>query len=81
MHACTAQAAAAPIFHVNADDPEAVVIVCEIAAEFRQRFKKDVVVDIVGYRRHGAACLPACLLLCCSAAFCLPAACCLPAAY
>jgi 2-oxoglutarate dehydrogenase E1 component len=47
------QAVAAPIFHVNADDPEQVLIVCEIAAEFRQRFGKDVVVDVVGYRRHG----------------------------
>eukprot|EP00276_Gloeochaete_wittrockiana_P008089 CAMPEP_0184647944 /NCGR_PEP_ID=MMETSP0308-20130426/4991_1 /TAXON_ID=38269 /ORGANISM="Gloeochaete witrockiana, Strain SAG 46.84" /LENGTH=1014 /DNA_ID=CAMNT_0027079379 /DNA_START=1 /DNA_END=3045 /DNA_ORIENTATION=- len=43
----------APILHVNGDDPEAVVHACRIAAEFRQTFKKDVVVDIVCYRRHG----------------------------
>jgi 2-oxoglutarate dehydrogenase E1 component len=43
----------APIFHVNGDDPEAVVHVSRIATEFRHRFKKDVVVDIVCYRRHG----------------------------
>ncbi|HLJ63967.1 MAG TPA: 2-oxoglutarate dehydrogenase E1 component, partial [Stellaceae bacterium] len=43
----------APIFHVNGDDPEAVVHVSRIATEFRQRFKKDVVVDIFCYRRHG----------------------------
>jgi 2-oxoglutarate dehydrogenase E1 component len=43
----------APIFHVNGDDPEAVVHVTRIATEFQHRFKKDVVVDIVCYRRHG----------------------------
>merc|ERR1719412_85466 len=43
----------APIFHVNADDPEAVTFVCKIAAEYRATFHKDVVVDIVGYRKHG----------------------------
>ncbi|GGF08484.1 2-oxoglutarate dehydrogenase subunit E1 [Aliidongia dinghuensis] len=43
----------APIFHVNGDDPEAVVHVCRIATEFRQVFKKDVVVDMFCYRRHG----------------------------
>jgi 2-oxoglutarate dehydrogenase E1 component len=43
----------APIFHVNGDDPEAVVHVSRIATEFRQRFKKDVIVDIFCYRRHG----------------------------
>jgi len=43
----------APIFHVNGDDPEAVVHVSRIATEFRSRFKKDVVVDMFCYRRHG----------------------------
>jgi 2-oxoglutarate dehydrogenase E1 component len=43
----------APIFHVNGDDPEAVVHVARIATEFRQRFKKDVVVDMFCYRRFG----------------------------
>jgi 2-oxoglutarate dehydrogenase E1 component len=43
----------APIFHVNGDDPEAVVHVTRIATEFRMQFKRDVVVDIVCYRRHG----------------------------
>jgi len=42
-----------PIFHVNGDDPEAVVHVARIAAEFRQRFKKDVIIDMFCYRRHG----------------------------
>jgi 2-oxoglutarate dehydrogenase E1 component len=42
-----------PIFHVNSDDPEATLHVCRIAMEFRQQFKKDVVVDLVCYRRHG----------------------------
>ncbi|MEO8651689.1 MAG: 2-oxoglutarate dehydrogenase E1 component [Hyphomicrobiaceae bacterium] len=43
----------APIFHVNGDNPEAVVHVAKIAAEFRQRFQKPVVIDMVCYRRHG----------------------------
>ncbi|MGI9607320.1 MAG: multifunctional oxoglutarate decarboxylase/oxoglutarate dehydrogenase thiamine pyrophosphate-binding subunit/dihydrolipoyllysine-residue succinyltransferase subunit [Acidimicrobiales bacterium] len=43
----------APIFHVNADDPEACVRVAQIAFEYRQRFNKDVVIDMIGYRRHG----------------------------
>ena len=42
-----------PIFHVNAEDPEAVVRVAEIAAKYRQTFASDVVVDLIGYRRHG----------------------------
>jgi 2-oxoglutarate dehydrogenase E1 component len=44
---------AAPIFHVNGDDPEAVVHVSRIAMEFRQEFKKDVVIDMFCYRRYG----------------------------
>ena len=43
----------APVFHVNGDDPESVVRVCQIAADYRQQFKADVVVDIFCYRRHG----------------------------
>jgi 2-oxoglutarate dehydrogenase E1 component len=42
-----------PIFHVNAEDPEAVVRVAAIAANYRHEFASDVVVDIIGYRRHG----------------------------
>ena len=42
-----------PIFHVNAEDPDAVVRVAAIAAEYRATFGTDVVVDLIGYRRHG----------------------------
>ena len=45
--------AEAPIFHVNGDDPEAVALVTRLAFEFRQEFKKDVVVDIVCFRKLG----------------------------
>jgi len=48
-----AKAVQAPIFHVNGDDPEACVHVARIATEFRQRFQKDVVIDLFCYRRHG----------------------------
>jgi 2-oxoglutarate decarboxylase len=43
----------APIFHVNGDDPEACVRVARMAYDFRQQFKKDVVIDMLCYRRHG----------------------------
>ncbi|MEM7122252.1 MAG: 2-oxoglutarate dehydrogenase E1 component [Pseudomonadota bacterium] len=48
-----AKMVAAPIFHVNGDDPEAVIHVARLAAEFRQEFGRDVVIDIFCYRRHG----------------------------
>ncbi len=48
-----AKSVQAPILHVNGDDPEAVVFCARMAAEFRQEFATDVVLDIVCYRRHG----------------------------
>jgi len=52
---CTdvAKTVSAPIFHVNSDDPESVVHCARIAIEYRQKFKKDVVIDMICYRRHG----------------------------
>ncbi len=42
-----------PIFHVNADDPEACVLVARLAFGYRQKFRRDVLIDLVGYRRYG----------------------------
>ncbi len=52
---CTAVAKMlqAPVFHVNGEDPEAVAQVVNMALDFRARFKRDVVIDMYGYRRHG----------------------------
>jgi len=48
-----AKAVQAPIFHVNGDDPEAVTFCCKLAIEFRQKFDKDLVIDMWCYRRFG----------------------------
>lgn len=42
-----------PIFHVNSDDPEAVIAVCRLATEFRAQFKRDVIIDVICYRKYG----------------------------
>lgn len=43
----------APVLHVNADDPEAVIWTAKLALAYRQKFHRDIVVDLIGYRRHG----------------------------
>lgn len=42
-----------PIIHVNADCPESVIHCCKVAAEYRSKFHRDIVIDLIGYRRHG----------------------------
>ncbi len=51
--ACIARRQSIPIFHVNAEDVDAVVRVARLATEYRYRFGTDVVIDLIGYRRHG----------------------------
>ena len=43
----------APIVHVNADDPEMVEKIAKMSVDFRQKFGKDFIIDIIGYRRYG----------------------------
>src|SRR5205085_1829645 len=43
----------APVLHVNGEDPEAVCAAVRVALDYRQRFANDVVIDLIGYRRHG----------------------------
>ena len=48
-----AKIVSAPVFHVNADDPEAVIWVATLALAYRQKYQKDIVIDLIGYRKHG----------------------------
>ena len=52
---CTdvAKVVLSPVFHVNGDDVEAITLVCKLAMEFRQKFHRDVFIDILGYRKYG----------------------------
>src|SRR5690606_40555995 len=52
---CTdvAKTTLSPVFHVNADDVEAVIQVIEIAVAYRQEFKQDIFIDLLGYRKYG----------------------------
>src|SRR6202008_237053 len=51
--ACIARRQSIPIFHVNGEDVDAVVRVARLATEYRYKFGTDVVIDLIGYRRHG----------------------------
>ncbi len=42
-----------PALHVNSDAPEEVVKICKVATEYRQKYNSDVIIDLIGYRRHG----------------------------
>ncbi len=42
-----------PVLHVNGDDVESVIFCAELAAEFRQQFRRDIIIDMVCYRKHG----------------------------
>src|SRR6202522_331000 len=53
--ACIARRQSIPIFHVNAEDVDAVVRVARLATEYRYQFGTDVVIDLIGYRRHGTS--------------------------
>src|SRR5262249_36291094 len=48
-----AKAISSPIIHVNAEDIDAVVVACKLAAEYRALFQRDIIIDLIGYRKYG----------------------------